>query len=68
VKVDREFVRGHVLLRFNGRGEIVAHALLSYPDRGDTYSVERFAVADREDDYADDDYPRRRRRPYWRSY
>jgi hypothetical protein len=69
VKVDRDFVRGHVLLRFNGRGEIVAHALLSYPDRGDTYTVERFAAAEGEGygDYGDD-YPPRRRRPYWRSY
>ena len=25
VRVKRKFVRGHVLLRFNGRGEIVSH-------------------------------------------
>ena len=29
VKVEKEFVHGHVLLRFNSRGEIVSHALIS---------------------------------------
>ncbi len=47
VKVNREFVRGHVLLRFNGHGEIVSHALLNFEERGDVYGVERFAAANR---------------------
>jgi hypothetical protein len=68
VRVDREFVHGHVLLRFNGRGEIVSHALLKYGDGGDVYGVERFAAGDHgyhgegEDDY------RGPRRPYYRGY
>lgn len=45
VKIDRDFVQGHVLLRFNGRGEIVSHALLHFPDRGPVYNVERFSPA-----------------------
>jgi hypothetical protein len=65
VRIDREFVRGTVLLRFNGRGEIVSHALLSFPDRPDVYSVERFASAYRGE--RDEDYPRARR-PYYRGY
>jgi hypothetical protein len=45
VRVDREFVHGHVLLRFNGKGEIVSHALLQFADRPSVYSVERFSSA-----------------------
>ena len=30
VRIERDFVHGHVLLRFNGRGEIVSHALLNF--------------------------------------
>ncbi len=49
VRIEREFVHGHVLLRFNGRGEIVSHALLNFADREPVYSVERFAAAYRHD-------------------
>jgi hypothetical protein len=62
VRIDREWVSGHVLLRFNGRGEIVSHALLSFPDRGEVYSVERFTASRYRDD--SDDYDRRYRRHY----
>ncbi len=66
VKVEHEWVHGHVLLRFNGHGEIVSHALLSFTERGDVYSVERFAAVgyrgEPEEDY------RRRRPPYYRGY
>ncbi len=64
VRIEKEFVRGHVLLRFNGRGEIVSHALLNFYDRGDVYSVERFAAGYRGG--GDDDYSRRP--PYARGY
>jgi hypothetical protein len=65
VRIDQEWVRGHVLLRFNGHGEIVSHSLLSFPERGDVYSVERFAAGYRGE--GEDDY-RRNRRPYYRGY
>ncbi len=55
VKIDRDFVQGHVLLRFNGRGEIVSHALLIYGDNGPVYSVDRFAAAYRR--YSQEGYP-----------
>ena len=65
VRVDKEFVHGYVLLRFNGRGEIVSHSLLDFADRGHIYNVERFAAA----------YPRfgggpypPADRPYYRGY
>src|SRR5215475_11980742 len=45
VRVDRDFVQGYVLLRFNGRGEIVSHALLTYNEQGPVYRVERFATS-----------------------
>jgi hypothetical protein len=64
VRIEREWIRGHVLLRFNGRGEIVSHALLSFPERGDVYSVERFAAADYRGESEDDDRHYRRRRHY----
>jgi hypothetical protein len=58
VKIDKEFVQGHVLLRFNGRGEIVSHALLSFGDRNPVYNVERFASgANRH--YSEEGYPPR---------
>jgi hypothetical protein len=66
VRVDREFVQGHVLLRFNGRGEIVSHALLNFPDIGCIYSVERFATA-RPRPYDEREYPREER-PIYRGY
>lgn len=66
VRVEREFVHGHVLLRFNGRGEIVSHAVLTFEDRGPAYIVERFTVNRREREY-EGDYPRRER-PYYRGY
>ncbi len=62
VRIERDFVQGHVLLRFNGRGEIVSHALLSFPDRGPVYNVERFATAYRH--YSEESYPRQN--PYYR--
>jgi hypothetical protein len=70
VRVDREWVHGHVLLRFNGRGEIVSHALLTFGDRGDVYGVERFAVAGYrgEPRGEPEDDGRRYRRPYDRGY
>ncbi len=67
VRVDREWVHGHVLLRFNGRGEIVSHALLSFADRGDAYIVERFAAAGYRGGEPEEDY-NRYRRPYYRGY
>jgi hypothetical protein len=74
VRIEREFVQGHVLLRFNARGEIVSHALLNFGDRGPVYSVERFASAYRRDDggdYPRSEYPREYpgpERPYYRGY
>jgi len=65
VRVEKDFVHGHVLLRFNGRGEIVSHALLSFADRGPVYNVERFASNYRRD--YDGGYPRQER-PYYRGY
>ncbi len=56
VRIERDFVQGHVLLRFNGRGEIVSHALLNFADRGPVYNVERFATAYRH--YSEESYPR----------
>jgi hypothetical protein len=65
VRIEREWIRGHVLLRFNGRGEIVSHALLSFPERGDVYSVERFAAAGyRGEGEYDDGHYRRHYRGY----
>jgi len=55
VRVDRDFVQGNVLLRFNGRGEIVSHALLTFPDQRPVYNVERFATAYR---HYSEEYPR----------
>jgi hypothetical protein len=63
VKVEHEWVHGHVLLRFNGQGEIVSHSLLAFAERGDVYSVERFASSYRDRGEPDEDY-RRYRRPY----
>jgi hypothetical protein len=63
VRVKRKFVHGHVLLRFNGRGEIVSHALLDFYNRDPLYNVERFAAARHQ--YGDEDY---RRPPYYRGY
>jgi len=64
VRIERDFVQGHVLLRFNGRGEIVSHALLNFADRGPVYNVERFAAAYRH--YSEESYPRPY--PYYRGY
>jgi len=65
VRINQPYVRGNVLLRFNGRGEIVAHSLLNISGRGDIYSVERFAAGDRgRPDYD----PRYRRGGYERPY
>ena len=64
VKIQKPWVRGSVLLRFNGRGEIVAHALLHREDwrgEGDIYKVDRFAPAGVP--YSDDYRGRQR---YWR--
>ncbi len=58
VNVDRDFVHGHVLLRFNGHGEIVSHALLTFEEHGPIYGVERFAAAYHHGHDRDDDYPR----------
>ncbi len=66
VKVERDFVHGHLLLRFNSRGEIVSHALLTFADRGPVYNVERFATAYRRR-YREDEY-RGPERPYDRGY
>ncbi len=69
VKVEHDWVHGHVLLRFNGRGEIVSHALLRFEDRGDVYSVERFAAAAAYGGGEPEDYYQRNRRPpYYRGY
>jgi hypothetical protein len=62
VKVEKEFARGHVLLRFNTRGEIVSHALIDSSESGPIYNVERFAVAGRR--YNEDNYPREGGYPY----
>jgi hypothetical protein len=65
VKIDREFVHGHVLLRFNGRGEIVSHALLHFYDHGPVYSVERFASGYRGGGGGEYEQPRP---PFYRGY
>jgi len=70
VRVEREFVHGYVLLRFNRRGEIVSHAVLDFADRGRSYMVERFATA-RTRGYEGGGYPPyppqdRDRPPYYR--
>ena len=67
VRIERDFVQGHVLLRFNGRGEIVSHALLNFPDRGPVYNVERFGAAYRQQSQG---YPRPYPypNPYYRGY
>jgi hypothetical protein len=62
VRVEREFVQGHVLLRFNSRGEIVSHSLLYFAGRGSVYGVERFATVDR--GYGYNGYPGYGRRGY----
>ncbi|MGA7323254.1 MAG: hypothetical protein WBX25_01930 [Rhodomicrobium sp.] len=64
VKVEREFVHGYILLRFNGRGEIVSHALLNFEDHGPVYSVERFASGYRHDGYRSEGYGEGYSRPY----
>jgi hypothetical protein len=75
VRVERDFVQGHVLLRFNGRGEIVSHALLTLAGHGPVYSVERFAASHRrhygghhEGGNYDEGYPPQQERPYYRGY
>jgi hypothetical protein len=67
VRIDRDWIRGHVLLSFNSRGEIVSRALLSFPERGDVYSVERFAAARYRGEPEDYD-GRYSRPPYYRGY
>jgi hypothetical protein len=76
VKVEREFVHGAVLLRFNGRGEIVSHSLLRFANGDDAYSVERFAASDHgygqgpyggEQGYGQEGY-QGGGRPYYRGY
>jgi hypothetical protein len=69
IRIERDFVQGHVLLRFNGRGEIVSHALLSFADREPVYSVERFGASFRrhEEGRGEGEYPRGER-PYYRGY
>jgi hypothetical protein len=61
VKVERDFVHGHVLLRFNSRGEIVSHALIDSAESGPVYNVERFAAANRR--YSEENYPPRESYP-----
>ncbi len=61
VKVERDFVHGHVLLRFNSRGEIVSHALINSAESGPVYNVERFAAANRR--YSEENYPPRESYP-----
>ena len=70
VRVDRDFVQGHVLLRFNGRGEIVSHALLTFNEHGPVYSVERFAMSYRRpySGQYEESYPPRQETPYYRGY
>jgi hypothetical protein len=58
VRIEKDFVQGHVLLRFNGRGEIVSHALLSFGDRNPVYNVERFASTYNRR-YSEEGYPPR---------
>ncbi|MGO9170699.1 MAG: hypothetical protein ACLP7P_01855 [Rhodomicrobium sp.] len=65
VRIERDFVQGHVFLRFNARGEIVSHALLNFADLGPVYSVERFAAGYRR--YGEGAYSRPGR-PYYRGY
>jgi hypothetical protein len=61
VKVEKEFAHGHVLLRFNVRGEIVSHALIETAEGGPVYNVERFAVAGRRSN--EESYPPREAYP-----
>jgi hypothetical protein len=70
VRVDQDFVQGHVLLRFNGRGEIVSHALLNFTEQGPIYSVERFAASYRRyyGGQNEESYPPQQDRPYYRGY
>jgi hypothetical protein len=70
VRVERDFVQGHVLLRFNGRGEIVSHALLTFNEHASVYSVERFAMSYRRpyDGQYEENYPPQQERPYYRGY
>jgi hypothetical protein len=70
VRVERDFVQGHVLLRFNGRGEIVSHSLLNYPEHGPVYSVERFASSYRRHygGQYEEGYPPQQERPNYRGY
>jgi hypothetical protein len=70
VRIERDFVQGHVLLRFNGRGEIVSHALLNFTEHGPVYSVERFAASYRRHygSQYEDGYPPQQERPYYRGY
>jgi hypothetical protein len=70
IRIERDFVQGHVLLRFNGRGEIVSHALLNFNEHGPVYSVERFAASHRRP-YGgrdEDRYPPQQDRSYYRGY
>jgi hypothetical protein len=66
VRVEREWVQGHILLRFNGRGEIASHSLLNFADQGPVYNVERFAAGYRRYPPGEE-YPRPER-PYYRGY
>jgi hypothetical protein len=66
VRVERDWVQGHILLRFNGRGEIVSHSLLNFADQGPVYNVERFASGYRRYPQGEE-YPRPER-PYYRGY
>jgi hypothetical protein len=68
VKVDREWVHGNVLLRFNSHGEIVSHSLLHFADQGPIYNVERFASGYRRYHEGEDYPPRPERPPYYRGY
>jgi hypothetical protein len=75
VRVERDFARGAILLRFNGRGEIVSHALLKFANGDNTYNVERFNIADHgydrgyssEQSYSEENYSGPGR-PYYRGY
>ena len=70
VRIERDFVQGYVLLRFNGRGEIVSHALLNFNEHGPVYSVERFAASFRRHygGQYEEGYPPQPERPYYRGY
>src|SRR3974390_718584 len=66
VRVEREWVQGQILLRFNGRGEIVSHSLLNFVDLGPVYNVERFASNYRRYNGEGEVYPPRPGVPYYR--